>query len=195
MSYDGNMILSRAPMPDRHLMIDIETLDTSVTAAIVAIGACVFNPRSENWDDTFRITIDEASNVYAGRTVSQSTKDWWSMQSQEARDAVFNGPHTGLYRALVEFTQWINQIRPTCTRVWAKSPDFDCSILAHACESQKILWPFRFYEARCCRTAMEMAYPEGDFPVMLMEGPAHDALADAKKQVLEIQHAYFVLGC
>jgi hypothetical protein len=25
-------------------------------------------------------------------------------------------------------------------------------------------------------------------------GPLHDALADAKKQVLEVQHAYHVLG-
>jgi hypothetical protein len=40
---------------------------------------------------------------------------------------------------------------------------------------------------------MELAYPEGDFPWVHMDGPAHDALADAKKQAVEIQHVYHVL--
>jgi len=194
-TYEGNMILSRAEMPDRHVMVDIETLDTAVTAAIIAIGACVFNPRAEGHEDTFHVTIGEKDNRTQRRTVSKSTKEWWSIQDQAAQDAVFKGPHQPLGLALQNFTQWLNRISPTCTRIWAKSPDFDCSILAHACAEQNILWPFKFWEARCCRTAMEMAYPEGDFPVMLMDGPKHDALADAKVQVLEIQHAYHVLGC
>ena len=42
---------------------------------------------------------------------------------------------------------------------------------------------------------MEAAYPEGDFPEMAIDGPKHDALVDAKLQVLEIQHCYHVLGC
>lgn len=116
------------------------------------------------------------------------------MQSPEAQEAVFGGPHTALPTALNQFAQWINRLQPTCTRVWAKSPDFDCSILAHACAEQGVIWPFRFWEGRCVRTIMELAYPEGDFPRMDMEGPKHDALADAKLQALEVQHAYHVLG-
>jgi len=194
MPFTDDMILSQAEMPDKHVMIDIETLDTEVTATILSIGACVFNPREVGITDEFHITIDEYSNIKAGRSWSQSTKDWWAMQSQEAQDSVFAGPHTPLSIALTEFTQWINRLSPTCTRVWAKSPDFDCSILAHACRSQGIIWPFKFWENRCCRTIMELAYPLGDFPVMLMDGPKHNALADAKVQVLEVQHAYYVLG-
>ena len=185
--------LQSGTMPDRHLVVDIETLDTQVTAAILAIGACVFNPRGDSIEDEFHITIDEASNVRAGRSVSQSTKDWWEQQSQEAKDSVFKGPHTPLSIALTQFTQWINRLSPTCTRIWAKSPDFDCSILAHACRSQGIIWPFKFWENRCCRTIMELAYPLGNFPVMLMDGPKHSALADAKVQALEIQHSYYCL--
>ena len=195
MIYNGEMILSQA-MPDRHVMIDIETLDTSITAAILAIGAVTFNPRGIGYDEEeFHLTISKKSNIAHGRSVSDGTVKWWSIQSPEAQASVFDGPHVALPLALDNFARWLNRMKPTCTRVWAKSPDFDCSILKHACDEQGIIWPFKFWEARCCRTIMEAAYPLGDFPVMAMEGPKHDALADAKLQVLEIQHAYHVLGC
>jgi hypothetical protein len=121
--------------------------------------------------------------------------DWWSQQSAEARAAVFNGPHQTLPLALTNFCSWANRLRPTCTRIWAKDPDFDVAILRHACRQLGIMWPFKFWESRSCRTAMEMAYPEGDFPRVHVEGAEHDAIVDVKKQILEIQHAYFVLGC
>ena len=184
-----------AAMPDKALMIDIETLDTAITAAVVAIGAVVFNPRGEGFDEgeTFHMTMSQRSNVAHGRTVSQSTLEWWAMQTPEAQASVFDGPHVPFNLALNEFVRWVNRLSPTCTRVWAKSPDFDCSILIHACAEQGVYWPFKFWEARCCRTIMELAYPLGDFPVVAIDGPAHDALVDAKKQVLEIQHAFHVL--
>lgn len=177
-------------------MIDIETLDTEVSAAIVSIAAITFNPRGESieHEETFRTTIDQRSNRVHGRTVSDATVAWWEAQSPEARNATFKGPHDELSSALRKFTKWINCLRPGCTRVWAKDPDFDVNILRHACEGLDIRWPFKFWENRSCRTAIELAYPEGDFPYIIMDGPAHDAFADAKKQVLEVQHVYHVLG-
>lgn len=187
--------LSFGRMPERHLMVDLETLDVAQSAAIIAIGAVTFNPRGATPEAcTFHQTISKDSNLFYGRTVSKSTEDWWAVQSQEARDAVFKGPHVSLNLALHNFTQWINKLTPTCTRIWAKSPDFDCSILIHACNEQHIIWPFKFWEARCCRTIMELAYPEGTFPRVEVEGPKHDALVDAKRQSLEVQHSYYVLG-
>ena len=183
-------------MADKNMMIDIETLDTSASAAIIAIGAVTFNPRGVGCHESeFHVTCSKKSNLAAGRTVNKSTEDWWSIQDQDAQDSVFKGPHQPFNLMLDNFARWVNRQSPKCTRVWAKSPDFDCSILIHAFKEQGIFWPFKFWEARCCRTAMEMAYPMGEFPHMEMEGPKHDALADAKKQVLEIQHSYYVLGC
>ena len=189
--------LRSGSMPDRFLMVDIETLDVEVTAAIVSIGAVTFDPRKDGLEDEeeFSLTIDQRSNRIHGRSVSESTLAWWEAQEPEARDATFGGPHVELSTALREFTEWVNILRPTCTRVWAKDPDFDVKILAHACQQLGIFWPFKFWEARSCRTAMEMAYPEGNFPVLAMDGPKHHAIADAKVQALEIQHAYYVLGC
>lgn len=189
--------LNSGSMPDRALMIDIETLDIEPTAAIVAIGAVTFNPRGDSIanEDEFSITIDQRSNEAHGRSVSEKTLIWWSNQSAEAQASVFQGPHTELSDALRQFTKWVNRLSPTCTRVWAKDPDFDIAILSHACRTLNIMWPFAFWEARSVRTAMEMAYPMGDFPIIKASGPKHDALVDARVQALEIQHSHFVLGC
>lgn len=178
-------------MPDRHLMVDIETGDTEVTAAIFSIGAVIFDPRGQGSDAQFLMT---AWADQPGRTKSESTMNWWAQQSQEARDATFGDPNGSLAAILGEFSRWVNRLSPTCTRIWAKSPDFDCSILIHAFNQHGLYWPFKFWEARCVRTVMELAYPEGDFPHVIMEGPAHDALADAKKQVIQVQHSYYTLG-
>jgi len=179
-------------MPDRHLMVDIETFDTEVTATILAIGAVVFDPRADELEaNQWHSTISTKSQH--DRTVSEDTQEWWRQQDQDAQDSVFKGAQLPLAIALADFTRWINRQRPTCTRIWAKSPDFDCSILKNACEQHGVLWPFKFWEARCCRTAMELAYPEGDFPHVALDGSKHDALADAKKQAIEIQHAYHIL--
>lgn len=188
----GIAVLSAA-MPDRHLMIDIETYDTAVTATILSIGAVTFDPRGETYDtDVFHTTISAKSQH--DRTVSESTREWWKQQSQEAQDNTFGGAQVSIGLALDNWARWVNRLKPTCTRIWAKSPDFDCSIMIDACRQHGIYWPFKFWEARCCRTIIELAYPEGDFPHIDMEGPAHDALADAKKQALEVQHAYHILN-
>lgn len=183
-------------MPDRHLCVDLETLDVDISAAIVSIGAVAFDPRGNGLDEAeyYQITIDQRSNEFHGRSVSQNTLDWWAMQSTEAKARTFNGPHTELSTALRDFTRWINELVPTCTRVWAKDPDFDVKILQHACNTLGLIWPFKFWESRSCRTAIELAYPEGDFPAMAVDGPKHDALADAKIQALEVQHVYHKLG-
>ena len=178
-------------MPDRHLMIDIETYDIEITAVILSIGAVVFNPRGERLGEEFHIKLSTASQY--DRTTSESTKLWWERQDEDAREATFGGKKIPINIALTAFTHFINRLNPTCTRVWAKSPDFDCSILAHACKEQHIRWPFKFWESRCCRTIIELSYPMGAFPHMEVDGPKHDALADAKRQALEVQHAYHVL--
>ena len=188
----GKPPLLSVPMPDRHMMVDIETLDTEITAVILSIAAVVFDPRGiEPETSQFSMTIEHTKQ--GERTTSQSTIDWWKQQDPIAYETAFGGT-TPLNMVLSEFAWWINRLQPTCTRIWAKSPDFDCSILRHACVQQNIIWPFKFWENRCVRTIMELAYPMGDFPSIELDGPEHDALVDAKKQVIEVQHAYHVLG-
>lgn len=186
-------------MPDKALMVDIETMDTCATAAILTIGAVIFDPFGLDTEDSiraneknlFKATISLEDNQAQGRTFSAGTIAWWLQQEKAAQDALFQGHIDNLKQALTKFRMFIQQgIQPG--RIWAKSPDFDCVILQNAFNSVGIMWPFKFWESRCVRTVTELAYPEGDAPVIGV-GVAHNALDDSIRQALMVQHCNHVL--
>ena len=64
-----------------HAMIDLETLDVLPTATVLTIGGVKFDPNSVK--ETlqpfyYRFDVDEQLNK--GRTISESTMDWWATQ-------------------------------------------------------------------------------------------------------------------
>lgn len=190
-------------MAEEHCMIDIETMGTSPTAAILTIGAVMFDPRGQDTEESLRsksqlfgpITFE--SNEQEGREFAINTIKWWLQQSSEAQEALFAGNQTSLRLALESFRQWVVGAAPKPTRVWAKDPDFDCVILKNAMDKCNMYWPFKFWESRSVRTIMELAYPAGglagDFPLIGV-GVAHNAQDDAIRQALAVQHSYKILG-
>ena len=72
-----------------HLMIDLETLATTPDAAILTIGACKFDPRSNDVDETFykRIQLDTQENY--NRTINEDTLAWWSKQDKKIQEDAF----------------------------------------------------------------------------------------------------------
>ena len=189
-------------MPDRACMVDIETLSTMPNAAIITIGAVLFDPRGEDTEETLREhamlfgPISFESNEAEGRHISASTMGWWLKQSQEAQAGLFEGDVVPLRAALERFRQWVNNASPVPTRFWAKDPTFDGVILEDAFRSMGMMWPFKFWETRSVRTCMELAYPpgglRGDFP-QIGVGVAHNAVDDSIRQCLSVQHAHHVL--
>jgi len=189
-------------MPDRACMVDIETLSTLPNAAIITIGAVLFDPRGEDTEETLREhamlfgPISFESNEAEGRHISASTMAWWLKQSPEAQAGLFEGDVVPLRAALERFRQWVNNASPAPTRFWAKDPTFDGVILEDAFRSMGLMWPFKFWETRSVRTCMELAYPpgglRGDFP-QIGVGVAHNAVDDSIRQCLSIQHAHHVL--
>lgn len=188
--------------PHDQLMVDIETMSTRPNATIVSIGACLFSPIGEDTEDSIRAEEDRCfyqvisleSNEQAGRHFQAGTIEWWFKQDEAARTALFENSHiTNLATALYRFRRWAQDALPKVNRIWAKSPDFDCTILASAFGATNDLWPFKFWESRCVRTAVEMAYPDGDQP-QIGVGTAHHALDDAIRQALMVQHCHHVLG-
>ena len=172
-------------------------------AAILTIGAVVFDPRGNDTEESMRAKLDDGmgfstrcsleSNMVIGRTVSAGTIMWWMKQSDEARNALIDDKQYPVGMALKHFRQWITALRPKATRVWAKDPDFDCNILANAMKQTHEIWPFHFADNRSVRTVMDLAYPNGDFP-HIGKGVAHDAYDDAVRQALCVQHSYKILG-
>lgn len=187
-------------MNNAHLMLDIETMDVQHSAAIVAIGAVVFDPRRsdkrEDLTNCFSAKVSLESNAKAGRSMSASTIQWWLNQSKAAQEATFLGETLPLGLALREFVTWVakQEVRPT--RIWAKDPDFDCVIVQDACQQMNERWPFKFWESRSVRTIQELAFPDGDHPTWDTEegGVQHDALSDAKAQVLMVQLCHEILA-
>ena len=67
-----------------HAMIDLETLDTSVDAVILTVGAIKFDPlsNSEPYAEMYhRLDVDEQTAL--DRTVDEGTIAWWGTQPEE----------------------------------------------------------------------------------------------------------------
>lgn len=174
-----------------HIMVDIETMATGPTAAIVSIGACAFDMLNldEEIKRRFEIHISLESNEAEGRKLSAGTVSWWLKQSKEAQAALFIDPITNLRSALVQFRMWVQQQEPKATHVWAKDPDFDCVILKHAFDQFREIWPFQYWQHRSVRTITEAAYPDGDEPDLRV-GVHHSAADDAITQALMVRHCW-----
>jgi hypothetical protein len=183
-------------MPDKHMMVDLETMDTKETAAILTIGAVMFDPRGSDSEASMQAKLDNGegfsircsleSNMAIGRTISARTIMWWLEQSEAARKDLIHAQQSPLGLALGNFRRWISGQKPKATRVWAKDPDFDCKILESAMEVTHEIWPFHFADNRSVRTIMDLAFPDGDCP-HIGEGVAHNAFDDAVRQALTVQ--------
>jgi hypothetical protein len=180
---------------EQQLMVDLETLSTKHNAAILSIGACIFDPRAEIGEtiDEFYLVISAESNEQAGRHFSAGTLMWWLQQSQAARDALSVDPHN-LTDALTKFRLFVNKGK--VNRVWANSPSFDCVILEDAMASLGMMCPWQFWDTRDVRTIKDLAVSDdGSFPNMPTgKNVAHNALDDALKQAMVVQYAYQKLG-
>jgi exodeoxyribonuclease VIII len=67
------------------VMVDLETMGTSHTAPIIAIGAVVFGNNATHDNEEFYETISLQSAVDSGAVIQPSTVLWWMQQSDEAR--------------------------------------------------------------------------------------------------------------
>lgn len=174
-----DLIIPPAPHVDfPDVMVDIETLDTTPTAAILAIGAVRFNLTTGKLGgpEFYRnVTLDTDDF-----TVNHDTFHWWLRQEALARTNLTEPQPVGVSTALYDLETFL--IPPLHT-LWQRG-NFDIPILAHAftvCLAGPP-WPHR--TPRDVRT-LEHTYsmltseppperPPGDTP--------HHALDDARWQ-------------
>lgn len=171
----------------RHLMLDMETLDTLPSTVILTMGAVIFDPRSMGIIDSIdlRPTIDEQTDMY-NRTISESTMQWWSQQSPEAINEAMGDQDRVSYREAMEK---LYKFAWNCDRVWSNGSVFDIIVAEHAFRQLEIQYPWQFYNIRDCRTIYELA------GVSLKDKKyqsktTHKAVEDATHQALVIQDAY-----
>jgi hypothetical protein len=171
-----------------HIMLDLETLDSSPTSVIVSIGAVSmdlekFKPTG---DEYYRV-IDPVSCQSLGLTLGAETVRWWLQQTVEAR-AIFRETTLekvfSLPKALQEFTSWctgsgfIKEIA-----MWGNGATFDNVILRNAYKACELEAPWSFRHDFCYRTMWRNFSEDQKYKPA---GIKHNALDDARNQAIAL---------
>lgn len=174
-------------MRPEHVMLDLETLGTSLGSVILSIGAYRFSPfvMNDPGAESLHLRLNVAQQLCLGSTVTKGTIDWWSKQSPEAQKIMVL-PETELRTALDAFVSFCDG----ASRVWGNGPSFDCLLLYDLFNRAKVEWPFSYYNERDFRTIKDLV------PNLAIErsGVFHNALDDAITQARHVQKVYAQLG-
>ena len=188
------------------LMVDLETLATTPDAAILTLGACMFDPfggmeQEIPEHEVFLAKASIQSNEDAGRRIQAGTLEWWLKQNDTALKALVSGNITNLRQLLVKFRLWVDSetdCRPKT--IWANSPSFDMVILRNAYDQAGEGFTYGFWMERDVRTIGEIAYPHHQERKAVMKtirdntGTHHRADDDAIAQARFVAHCYEKLG-
>lgn len=164
----------------KRVMLDLETLDSGSNAAILSIGAQIFDLEEASLGATFYQPVDAEHSVkYFSRVKSADTMAWWAKQVPEAR-AVFDEPKLILPLALSDFTEWFSREAGTSAEIWGNGSDFDNVILSNAFHAVRMKQPWSHRSSRCYRTLCALVPGPVVWPVR--RGTHHNALDDATFQ-------------
>ena len=155
------------------ITVDFETCSLSPTAAIMSVGAVVWkrydteNPFFEKSDGllrypTFSANVDLRSCFVKGFTFDQKTAEWWSQQSEEAKQALLDdddgdNPCLPIDVVITDLLGWIkDEVLATLGDaelcLWAQGTDFDIAILRYACYKLGIKFTIKHTQFRDHRT-------------------------------------------
>lgn len=174
---------------NKHLMLDLETFSNTHDAAIVSIGACMFDPHGDDVGATFYQVIDLEISEHPGH-FNGGTILWWLKQSEAARSSLTDVRNSEpLGTALLAFSDWVKKQKAEF--LWSNGPNFDEVILKSAYGRYGMAFPFSHRGSRCVRTIRGL---KGAPKLFMEEGVEHNARADAVHQARHIQLIYKMLG-
>lgn len=146
-------------MPEayEHVSLDIETLGLEPGCVILSIGLTPFNiggidefftllGRTKHW-----AISRETTDHYR---VDQDTLAWHLNNRQRASMLDY---YDQIARPLVEVLEQVVENIDPAGFVWANSPSFDCSILKHVLNREKVSIPWHFSRELDLRTALYVA--------------------------------------
>ncbi len=193
--------------------VDLETLSTFPTAAIISIAAKVFTPEHNElelheYKDEFLAYINPMSCIVNGFHVEEETCKWWATRSKEAKESIISSdvPQIKIKSALRLFTEWIEKIKSKyeCDDVliWMEGTDFDGSILRNALrrtfpEKGRDAVPWGHRQLRDARTfileGLKFFFGETENPFERIPKPEkpflhHDAMGDVEQMIWNIRY-------
>ncbi len=179
----------------RDIMLDLETLGLSPGCAVLSLSAIVFDRFTGECGPDFNEVISRASCRDCGLREEKETVDWWTQQSEEARQASFDAVDCKpLKKVLKAFSQWF-LAQGSKRRVWACGPQFDCTILEHCYEACGLKAPWDYYSLRDVRTIRDLIECRfgGLCPVRLHADSRltpHVSIDDCRRQIEDVSHFF-----
>ena len=170
-----------------HIMVDLETLSTSMDAHILTIGAVAFNPNTAEIKDQFYQRVDFKSCEDIGLRKSDETIRFWKAQPDAAYKEAFGEENRKSIReVMLDFVKFWN--KNSGDEFWCNGANFDEPILSTVFEKLAITKPWKFWKVRCLRTLLATK----NFTIKMFGDVQHNALEDCKKQVEA--YKYVALG-
>lgn len=176
-------------------MLDIETLSTKPNAAILSVAVVRFNIRDEDTvqtlsdpDRSLHVHLPLPQQKLLERDFDPSTIMFWLGQEDQARNAILTGQKGADFaQNLIKVKDFLRSVG----KLWGNGSDFDNVILRSLFDDVDEHFPVRYSGNRCLRTLRSLV-PGADakswpWPKGLVK---HDALDDAKNQVLVAQHCW-----
>lgn len=172
-------------MTRQHIMLDIETLDTTARAVVISIGAVGFTFDGGAQSFPYYRALDYNVQIRRGRSISQSTLHFWSQQNGAARGAAFNGTRTPTTESLHELAAFITRFSGMHgdPLIWAYPASFDLAILEDLYTQFDITIPWGHRDKRCARTLYSLA-GEPDFEHKGHIEP-HHPVSDCQVQITQ----------
>ena len=176
-----------------HAVVDLETMGTGPTSAIVQIGARAFDPDSGGMEprslhgqyyndlssNFFDVGVKLQTSIDAGLTVDGDTVMRWLSQPKLAQVRLMNDEvreTVDLATSLSVLATWYHENKVQF--VWSQGAAFDIPILEYAYRAVGINPPWQYWTVRDTRTLFHLAGMERtDMPP---NPTPHDALADAE---------------
>lgn len=176
------------------IMVDIETLGTSTNTVVLSIGAIRFRMGVQDDVTTildpkraFYARLDDDEQRMRGRGINFDTTEWWSRQSVAAQ-SVLDETGEPVAGVLKRFTKFCKGSK----RIWGNGNMFDNAIIRNLYEDYDQDYPVGYWRDLDVRTLtwlwnfLTNWRSKGKRPEFKF-GEEHNALDDARRQVLQVQ--------
>lgn len=198
------------------LIFDLEALGNRPSSIILDIAAMVidldkeytFPQLVENTTSTFYRKINVRKGQ-EGRTTDESTLDWWSHQSADAKKVLRASPEDVLLeQALLDFKSFLQRVGFDIKWdiAYCRGQSYDFPIIADACHNLFNTWglgysmfPCAFWNQRDIRTAIahtlmqpklrKMPVSNGTFDGFIKHNSIHDTAKDAVLLKIAMKYA------
>ena len=196
------------------LIFDLETLGVKRRDVVIVSIACVpFDITKQNTFDeleaqSFFRKLDIRSQLKTGATVEESTMEWWSKQSEEARRFSIKFSETDVDNAtafteLADFVKSVPGYDYKNSFIWSRGIAFDMPKIEYQMEllaETGVDVPVNFWKARDIRTFLDTltgqntgTYTCPEVEEAIARAHLHHALHDAIIDAIRMQQLYKLL--